>query len=327
MRTLRMVSAAAAALLLAAPALAQTVGMATNTQGAFTHSAGSAIAKVVSENSDLRMRVQPFAGSSVYVPEVNAGDIEFGLANVFETYLAFNGGEYFKGRKNTNLRILSVMLPFRVSIYVRADSDIRSIKDLKGRPFPSGWTSQAILRPIMRAHLANAGLTPADLKPVRVANANRSADDFLVGKSVGFMGAFGSDKVRQVAAKVKVRVLPIDDSPAAMAALRKHVPVAYAVTISNKRFPGITGPTKVLGYAYLVLSGTKTSNDAAYKVAKAMHKNRKGMIASFRAMAEFEPDKMAQDFSSLGLQYHPGAIKYYKELGVWPPKISGLGAK
>lgn len=327
MRPIRFFAACAAALPVTASALAQTVGMATTTQGAFTHSAGSAIAKVVSETTDLRMRVQPFAGSSVYVPEVNAGDIEFGLANVFETYLAVTGGEYFKGRKNENLRILSVMLPFRVSLYVRADSDIRSIKDLEGRALPSGWTSQAILRPIMRAHLANGGLTTGDVKGVRVANVNRGADDFVVGKTVAFMHAFGSGKVRQVAAKVELRVLPIDDSPAAMAAVRKHVPVAYAVTVSNKAFPGITGPTKVMGYAYLVLTGIKTSDDAVYKVAKAMHDNRKGMIASFRAMARFQPDLMAQDFSDLGLQYHPGAIKYYKELGVWPPKISGLGAK
>ena len=72
--------ALAAAVALAAPASAQMYGLGTGKQGFFTYSAGAAIAKVAADNG-MNLRLQPYGGTSAYVPGVNAGEIEFGLAN------------------------------------------------------------------------------------------------------------------------------------------------------------------------------------------------------------------------------------------------------
>lgn len=329
-RLLKLTLPVAVGALISGAAGAQTVGMATTSQGSYTNSAGSAIAKVVSEATDLRMRVQPFAGSSVYVPELNAGEIEMGLANVFETYLAHSGAELFRGRKHPDLRIASVLVPFRATIYVGQDSDIKSLRDLKGKRVPGGFTSQLILLPIFKAHLANAGLSYDDTRQVPVANVVQGANDFMAGKTDAFIFAMGAGKVREVAARMKIRVLPIDTSDAAVARMREQVPVSYVAHVTQaqtKIDPGFHEPTDVLGYAYLVIAGAKTSDDIVYKAVKAMHGNKKDLAASFRPLGGFQPDAMAQDFSKLGLQYHPGAIKFYKEIGAWPPKIDGLAAK
>ena len=330
MHSSRLLAFVAGGVLLAGSAVAQTVGMATTQQGSYTNSAGSAIAKVVSEKTDLRMRVQPFAGSSVYVPELNAGEIEFGLANVFETYLASTGGELYKGRKHPDLRIVSVLVPFRATTYVRADSDIKTLADLKGKRAPSGWTSQAILGPVFGGHLANGGLSYDDIEKVPVANVIQAANDFAAGKTDVFIFAMGAGKVREVAAKVKIRVLPIDTSEEAVNRMRSVVPVSYVANITDaqaKIDPGFSHGVPIMGYAYLVLAGKATPADMVYKVAKAMSSSRDEMKASFRPLAGFSPKAMAQDFSKLGLAYHEGAMKFYEEANAWPPKIDGLGAK
>ena len=58
--------------------------------------------------------------------------------------------------------------------------------------------------------------------------------------------------------------------------------------------------------------------DTVYKVLKAMHDNKSALVASFAGMNGFDPDLMARKHPSA--KFHEGAIRFYKELGQWPPK-------
>ena len=57
----------AASIIISTSSFAQTVGVGT-TKGGFTNQAGQSLSKVVSKNTNIQMRSQPFGGSSVYVP-------------------------------------------------------------------------------------------------------------------------------------------------------------------------------------------------------------------------------------------------------------------
>jgi uncharacterized protein len=298
---------------------AQTVGIGT-TKAAFTNQAGQAIAKVVSQKTDLQMRAQPFGGSSVYVPAMNMGQIEFGLVNEFESLLAVTGRQIYKGRKHPNLRIATVLTPIRVAAFVRKNSEIKTLKDLKGKRVASGWASQRIIQPLVAAHFANAGFSYSDVVQVPAPNVIKAANDFQAGKTDVFFLVLGSGKVRETNAKVKgIRALPFDPSPDAMARARKHVPPVFPLKVKPaKPNVGIDKPMHVMTYFHTVATHAKVPNDVVYKVVKAMHDHKGELMKSFRAMALFNPKRMAKKFK--GLAYHPGAIKYYKEIGQWPPK-------
>lgn len=319
MKMLRMLSLLAAALMMATGAPAQTVGMGTTTQGSFTYSAGSAISKIVAD-AGLRMRVQPHGGTSVYVPSVNKGELEFGLANHLETAFAIQGSAIYKGRPHPNLRVVTVLSPLHVAIFTKKDSDIKTIKDLKGRVVPGEFASQRVIKTLMDGQLANAGLSYADVREIKVPNVIRGADDFAAGKADVFFFALGSAKILETSSKVGgVRALSIDPSPGGVAAMRKFVPVSYADLLQPaEHMHGIAGPTYVMAYDYLVLTNAMVPDDVVYTVAKAMYENKAGLVSAFRALEGFEQSKMAKD---LGVaKYHPGAIKFYTEKGIWPPK-------
>lgn len=297
-------------------AQAQVVGMGTSKQGGFTYSAGAAIAKVVTAEG-LRMLVRPYGGSGVYVPAVNQGQLQFALANALETRYAVTGTGAYKGRKQENIRVVGVMLPLRVAIFVRKDSPIKTIADLKGKRVPGVFAAARTLKVLMDGLLANAGMSYADVNTVKASSIISGANDFAAGKSDALFFAVGSGKVLQINAQVGgIRALPIDPSPAAMERLRKFVPVAYPLQLKPaKRLAGIVKPTYVMAYPYLVLTSAKVPDDQVYKVAKAMWGNRKGMIAAFRPMAGFQQKNMVTKLDPV--QYHPGAIKFYKEKGLW----------
>ena len=61
------------------PAISQTVGIGTTAKGA-TSQVSAAIAKVTSQFAAMQMRPTPMAGTQKYIPAVNDGSLEFGVA-------------------------------------------------------------------------------------------------------------------------------------------------------------------------------------------------------------------------------------------------------
>ncbi len=319
MKLNRILAVSAGVMLMSSAAMAQTVGIGT-TKGGFTNQMGQALSKVVSQKTDLQMRSQPFGGSSVYVPAMDAGQLEFCLVNELEAYYAVSGtGIYDK--KHPNIRVVSTTIPFRNGIYVRADSDIKTMGDLKGKRVPGGWASQRIIQPLMEGNLANAGLDYAkDVTQVPAPNVVKGADDFAAGKTDAFLFVFGAGKVRETAAKVGgLRVLPFSIEPGPLAAARAAVPPAFGFPVSpSKANIGVDKDMHVMAYYHTLAAGADVSEDTVYKVVKALHDNTADLSKAVPAMRLFKPENMAINFK--GLEYHPGAIKFYKEKGMWPPK-------
>lgn len=310
--------AVAAALAIATPASAQIYSLGTGKQGFFTYSAGAAIAKVAADGG-LNLRVKPFGGTSAYVPGVNAGEQQFGLANELETHYAVTGTVIYKGKPEANLRVVAVLTPLYSEFLVAKNSPIKTIPDLKGKTIPSGYASQRVLQVLTVGTLANGGLTMKDVQTVPVPNVVGGANEFLQGKADAFMFAVGSGKVAEVDAKKPVRVLPIDHSKAAMERMRKFIPVAYATILKPGRGrAGVDQPTWVYAYDYLVLANAKVPDDVVYKLTKLLHDHKKELAANFGALSGFDPSRMSKDMGPV--KFHPGAIKYYKEIGEWPPK-------
>jgi TRAP transporter TAXI family solute receptor len=311
--------AAALALAGSLPASAQMYGLGTGKQGFYTYSAGAAIAKVASDNG-LAMRIQPYGGTSAYVPAVAANEIEFGLANELETNYAVTGQVIYKDKPQPDVRVVAVLTPLYSVLFVRKDSPIKSVADLKGKRVPSDYVSQRVLDVLTQGTLANGGLSYADVQKVPVPNVVGGANEFAEGKADTFMFALGAGAVAEADAKVGgIRVLPTDPSPDAMARMRKFIPVAYATKLAPR--PGLVGvvePVTVYAYDYLVLANTKVPDDAVYKLVKIMHGNKDGLAAGFGALRGFDPKRMAKDMGPV--KFHPGAIKFYQESGQWPPK-------
>jgi len=307
--------------LAASSAFAQTVGIGSSNPGSITHSISSALAKMMVEKLNLQARVQPHSGQSSFVPAVNAGEEDFGVANAGEFYDGVTGTGIYTGQKLANLRAVAVLMPIKVAFFVAKSSPIKTMQDLKGKRVPGGYSAQKTVDLTIRGLFANANMSYADVKVVPVPNVVRGADDFIQGKIDTFYFALGAGKVREAASKVGgLRALAADPSPEAVARVRKDQPVAYVMLA--KPGPanfGIDGPTYVVAFDFLLLTNTKQSDDQIYKLTKALRGAKKSFMGSFKPLgANFDPNAMVKVLP--GGEYHPGAIKFYKEIGAWPPK-------
>jgi TRAP transporter TAXI family solute receptor len=310
MKRIAIVTAFAA---LAAPAAAQVVGMGTTQAGA-TAQLSTVIAKVVSDKGGLQVRPQPMAGVAQYAPLVNAGEID--LANIVEARYLAQGREIVE-RPNPELRLVARLVPWYNGLVVKADSPIKTLKDLRGQPTPAGFSGNPLGRVLMDGYLANAGLKIGDTKQVLVPAFPRMFDMFKQGQLATAISTIGSPVLKEWEAAVgPVRFLNFDDSAAAMAALHQFIPGAYVVEV--RPAPGVLGvpaPTKMLVYDYVIFAGAGVKDDVVAKVAAAMFDNPADMKAASPLFKEFEPQLMSKD---LGVPYHPGAVKFYESKGIWP---------
>ena len=306
----------AAAAFLAAGAQAQVLGFGSAPQGSIGYNMSSAIARTIAEAEGIQSRVQPYSGSSAVLPLVNSGELDLAVLNVLEMQEAANGEGPYAGRKQANLRVLAVIFPLYSSIFVRKDSPIRTIAELKGKRIPYGFSAQLTLNRIVDAILATGGISGnKDIIPVLVPNVIRGADDFAEGKADGGFFAIGAAKVAEVHKAVGgIRYLPVPDTPEALAAIRKLMPYAYVTVVKpSPAFVGLDGPTKLMAYDYLVAVGAHVKDETVYGIAKAMYENKAKLVESFRAFNGFNPDNMHK---TMPATFHPGAVKYYNEKGI-----------
>lgn len=292
-------------------ARADTVGLGTMSQGTLSFSTGSVIAKVMNEKIGLEARVQPNTGETVLIPLINQGELDFGIANVLEGGDAFAGAFAFKGNPQKKLRIASVLYPLRVAYFVRADSDIKTIADLKGKRVPAGFSAMGSLDRVAGAVLANGGLSEGDIKPVLVPNVIKGAEQFLNGRADAFFFAVGAAKVAEVDASVKIRVLPLTDDPAAIERMHKPFPSSYLAKVPPlPNFAGVSKPTFVLAYDNLLLTGTHVPEATVKKVVEGLAAHKKDLIAGFPLFRGLHRDKLVKD--GMPLPFHDGAMEWHK---------------
>ena len=95
LRSLSVVTYAASVILTIGVAQAQqlpkSVTLGANPPGSLFYSLGSGLAKVVSEAAPFQMQVQPYSGSSTFLPLINSGELDFGVINAVDMALSYQG--------------------------------------------------------------------------------------------------------------------------------------------------------------------------------------------------------------------------------------------
>ena len=289
-------------------ASAQPYGFAAMQPGTINHTTSSAISKVLKEKGGLNTLVQATAGESVMIAIVGRGEADFAMANAPEIGIALaNNGQ-------PNVRLIGPVYTLKTGFWVRKDSDMRTVADLRGKRVTMGYSAMRALDPMSRAILATGGLGENNIKPVLVPNVVRSADDFVAGAADMFMFAFGAPKVREVDVSVGgTRFLAIPESPG-MAAARKISPYGYLMEVApGPIFVGVEKLMQVYTIDNILFTHAKVPDDVVYKVIETMAANQADMIAIAPNLREFSTAGLNKKYD---FPYHPGALKYFKDKNI-----------
>lgn len=284
--------------------------------GAF-HPVGSAIANVVSKNmteKDWEVTAEGTKGTQENIRLLVSKDssIEFGLANAAISYFAFRG----EGAWNTIHSIRSVMtLAPNVGLFVTTkSSSITSLADLKGKRVvvgPAGAGFEYFLSPILAAH----GVKYEDFKPLNATY--NSAVDYLADGSAdaAFMGgAIPTPAVTRASSNQDIVFIPFDES--ARKSLIEDYPFFTPITIPADAYSKVlTEPFETINVGSMqLITAESADEDMVYNFTKTVYTHRAEVVTAHPAGKAINETNAVRD---VGTPFHPGAIRFYKEIGIW----------
>ena len=304
-----------AAVMLAGTAHAQAVGVGTGPNASLTNRIGSAIAKVIADGAGLNTRAVPHTSNSQHAPLVERGTLAFGVSSSGDIVDAFAGKGAFVGHKISSDWVIAIRFAtLSVRTQMRKDSPYRKLTDMKGKKFACGFTAQKTVLSILNAYLGNAGMKAADLNCVNVPNTTAGTAQFLKGNVDGTPSSLGGSRLRSAAAKVNgIRILKMNNTPEGVRAMQAAYPGSYLTKLSPKVI-GVEGETWTMAFDMVLMTSTKTSADVVYNSVKALHGGKAGLIKIWGGFRGFKQSAMAVQMD--GVAIHPGALKFYKEVGI-----------
>ena len=296
------------------PAAAQAVAIATDSIGGLSNTMGSAIAKVVTQNGNLNMRVRAYGGPEIWMPQLDSGRVGFGVHFAPTVWLSYN--KIDTQVESKNLRLLrSSFATVPLGFMVRADSDIKSISDLKGRRVAGGYGAHPIMKRLSEGMLQAYGVSMSDVDVVPVPAAADGASALRDGRVEAAWFAVFAPTTREIHSKIKLRFLPIDFTPERLKIARDVIfpgvmPVKVPVNL-----PFAAKGTTLLGYEAYLIASIQTRDDAIKSALGALWDHEAELTKIHANLRGF---KNAASVSKVAvIPYHPAAIEFYKTKGVW----------
>ena len=276
---------------------------------------GGALAEVLNAHSgeaNWQVTAEATKGTQENLRRLDSGELDFALANAAISYFAARGEGAWD--KEYPVRVVMTLAP-NVALFIAPEKgDVASIEDLRGKRVvlgPAGAGFEYFLAPILEAH----GLTYDDLSPL---NATQSgAVDLLADGSAAaaFLGgAVPTASITQASSSQDITYVPFDGG--AVESLLADYPFFGRAKIPAGTYRGLEEDYSGMnvGSMHLVTSAA-VDEELVYQVTKAIYENRAEVVEKHPAGKAINPKVVVRD---TGTEFHPGAIRFYREIGIWP---------
>ena len=296
------------ALSLSAPAAAAEVKFMTGPQGGSWIPLGGQL-KDMWEKAIPGLAVQQSPGAGLAnVRAVEEGKADVGLSNSISAVDALAGKAPFN-KPHNNICNVATLYPQYYQL-VTTDPAVNKIADLKGKSITTqqkGNTGELITHQLLEVN----GVKYSDVKVSFVGytdSVNQMKDGHAVAFGLNTQVPAGA--IMDLAAARDIKLIDQSDSYEAM---KKINPGYKMITIAKGSYPKQDKDVHVIGfYTHLVVS-CKLPADEVYTMTKTIAANTKTLATVAKDIAKLTPQGMGAD---IGVPFHPGAAKYYKEVGL-----------
>lgn len=284
------------------------------TGGSWTPMA-AAVSQVVNKRyAELNVQVEPGA-ALVNMEKIRTDKADIGWSMTTVMAEAQTGTGQFEGKKTDKGLFVANFYPNVWQMAVPADSGIKSIKDLKGKPVALPARGNTSLTAGWEYLLKVNGMTLNDLgaKSYGPVSSNAEAVKNRQAMAAGWFTVVPASFVLDLGSSMKLQVLSVSD--AEFEALRKINAgfVRHTIKADVYKEQGVTAEIKTFQSPTVLIASSKTSPEVIYKVTKAIVEGRDEFGNVVSVMKGISAKEMADNF---GMPVHPGAAKYYKEAGL-----------
>lgn len=276
---------------------------------------GGAIAEVLNAHKDTidwKVQAKGTKGSQENIRRLQQNELELALSNASISYFAARGEGTWT--QKYDLRAIANLAPNVALFIARADSGIQSISDLKGKRVitgPAGAGFQMFVEPVLAEH----GVAWDQITSLNATQSD-SVDQLGDGAAdAAFLGgAVPTGSITQAASTFDIHFVPFDE--AARQRLIEKYAFFHPAIIPAGTYKGLDSDFQGLdvGSMHLITSASQ-SDELIYQITKTIWENREEIAAKHPAGKAINAKNVARN---TGIEYHSGAVKFYKEAGIWP---------
>lgn len=307
----RLCAIGAAALLLSTPASAQLIRLMTGPQGGSWYPLGGAIQTIVEKNvPGTSVRVSPGAGISNVIGVEN-NKAEMGFGNSVSTFDGIHGNDPFKSKTDNVCHIATLYFQY-FHVVALADAGLKSMGDAKGKVLTTqqkGNTGEQMTRDLLKVY----GLDYGKLRKVNFGSYNDSVEQLKDGHAQVFtlITTVPASAVMDLGSARKITVVPVPDEK--LRDLQKINKGYDKRTIKAGSYPGQEKDIQTIGTWTHLMMRCSTPEDLVYRITKSLAQNTEHLGNVVSAVKGLTTKELAID---VGVPYHPGARKYYREAKV-----------
>ncbi len=295
-----------------ASAQQQFVNVLTGGQSGVYYPLGVSLSQIFAKdipNARSTAQVTRASAENLNLLQAGRGELGFTLADALSDAWQGNEEAGFK-TKLDKLRGLSATYNNYIQIVANADSGIKTLADLKGKRVSVG-AARSGTELNARAIFKAAGLSYNDLAKVEYLPfgesveliKNRQLDATLQSAGLGVAS------IRDLATAVKIVVVPVPADVVAKVGDAAYQPA----TIPAGTYAGQTADVPTAAIPNFLVTHAGVSDDLAYRMAKAMYENLPTLHAAHNAAKAID---RANAVKGMPVPLHPGAERYYREVGV-----------
>jgi uncharacterized protein len=272
---------------------------------------GVAIGKIYSDKlPDVRTQVQATKASveNLILLQQGRGELAFAMGDSLKA--AWEGDEEagFKGRLD-RLRIIGAIYPNYIQIVATADSNIKTLADLKGKRLSVGAPKSGT-ELNSRAILAAAGLSYRDIGKVEFLPFAESVElmkDRQLDATLQSAG-LGVASLKDLSASTEIRLVSVPKE-----VVDKIGPPFVPVKIPANTYTGQDKDVPTAAVANYLVTSSAVSDDLAYQMTRLIFENLPELANAHASGKEIKLETAA---TGNPIPLHPGAIQYYKEKGL-----------
>jgi hypothetical protein len=281
------------------------------TGGTFNTFANGMAVYVPKVNPNIKATAVGSGGSVENVKRVHNGESDFGMCYAVDSDLGYKGKLPQDENKYTNQRTIGYCYGAPAQLVVRADDDIKSAMDLKGKRVALGNAGSGAAASAER-FFRHIGIWD-DFKPT-FRGYSAAASSFQDGKLDAFWVLVGYPNRSVIEAAVQVKIalvdVGVDAENTKFYDAYAYVPTVIPAETYSKGMPAC----KTLQDSTMLTANKNLDDELVYTICKTLW-SKEGMEAMVMAAKTFKEMNLENGFMGASVPLHPGAVKFWKEMG------------
>jgi uncharacterized protein len=308
----------ATALLLSAcgqsPQETKAVTLGTSSVGSTFYTLSVAMGDIISKNTDINASVVSVGGADATLRAIGDKKSELGMVHTWALYKAHAGEAPFD--RKLNVRTLLTGQETGNCFIARADRGIKSPADLAGKTIVGERPALKSVDEYTHALLDLYGLK-GKVKVISTAETREAMQAMQQGTVDAVVLPCGLRAPHIAELMESVASVTVDIPEDKMKELlAKTTPGATTGTNPPNTYKGQVNPYTIPVYQTVLVSSAELSEDAAYKVTKAIVEQQDALVAAHPTGRAWTLENTLRN-TSFAVPFHAGAIKYFRERGVW----------